>query len=772
MSVILTQLSLVCWIFLFTNCPSTCGLTITTNHVNAGPTIQSVSPAWFPVTGGVSAMVTFDSTSNRQHQQIVDGQALPALCRIISLAGLPLSQHFPRGGWKGPSYVTFPATITSPTTLTCSPPPTNVPGQGFLTIALNTTVDPGPSGWSSSLNVSFETLLDAVVGRRPYLNGETEGSLLIESHPSLIGHTVEVNAVLISLPQLNSNDVVTENLNTTYSWNLSIPTLTGTDVVTLPFAALPPSLTADLSITMFTTATPKINVTVRRRFQRLPPLSPSSTAIASALDQTTRGILVGGLPFFGLGWYVAGDAGSMGESNPNVFSGLGVSQIMPYGLVQNVDFMHNTTRVFEYFDAAHKAGVKVLMPMQQFGWTGNPACDPLSHPSGVPAWCNYTARINDPAWTAGVIANVTLVKSHPALLGYYICDDCCPVNDNFENVALQARLYQLIKSVDAYHIVTGAVQCGITWPWTDVPTNPLVPASSVQPQLQLSLDYFLVENYGALAVNHLSDVGVRQGNTHGAICNCNGLWQQGSAATPNGWFDDFPSSPANLQSVMWLGIVTSEMYNNMVFILESGGFESSVVAGGGWEWGIQPMLWGAKARQLLPSFITPFGSQQPNTKISSAIALRPDASTAGITGGLVRARTWVETGCSSICSHIIVVNIDVLTPVQFTLDITNVPQAIAGSDMNVSRIFDASYNVSLTMKSGLRGSPMYSLSDFIGAGQTNIYEVGCHGIRPAKPAGVNVTSTTYVNWKCASRRVLCKHGFIDKDPNNATCIGA
>eukprot|EP01052_Picozoa_sp_SAG31_P064970 SAG31_NODE_23806_length_495_cov_0.911616_1_plen_129_part_01 len=129
------------------------------------------------------------------------------------------------------------------------------------------------------------------------------------------------------------------------------------------------------------------------------------------------------------------------------------------------------------------------------------------------------------------------------------------MNDNFQNVALQARLYELIKSVDPYHIVSGAVQCAITWPWTDVPTNPAIPESPDQPRLQLSLDYFLLENYGPLTGNHLTDGAVRQGNRHGAICNCNGLWQQGHGGVNE--FDDFPSSPRSLQSVMWLGIVTS-----------------------------------------------------------------------------------------------------------------------------------------------------------------------------------------------------------------------
>jgi len=82
--------------------------------------------------------------------------------------------------------------------------------------------------------------------------------------------------------------------------------------------------------------------------------------------------------------------------------------------------------------------------------------------------------------------------------------------------------------------------------------------------LQLSLDYFLVENYAATPVGHLTDAGVRQGNKQGAICNCNGLWAQGQGGS--GEFDDYPAAPLGLQTVMWLGIVTSEMTSNMVFV--------------------------------------------------------------------------------------------------------------------------------------------------------------------------------------------------------------
>ena len=45
----------------------------------------------------------------------------------------------------------------------------------------------------------------------------------------------------------------------------------------------------------------------------------------------------------------------------------------------------------------------------------------------------------------GLVSNITLVKDHPALWGYYICDDCC---SNAVNISLQSQVYQLIKDLD------------------------------------------------------------------------------------------------------------------------------------------------------------------------------------------------------------------------------------------------------------------------------------------------------------------------------------
>ena len=66
--------------------------------------------------------------------------------------------------------------------------------------------------------------------------------------------------------------------------------------------------------------------------------------------------------------------------------------------------------------------------------------------------------------------------------------------------------------------------------------------------------------------------------------------------------------------------------------------------------------------------------------------------------------------------------------------------------LNATRLFDGGYNTTL----GFRGE-MIILDDFIGPGDTNIYEVGCEGPRPKeRNDGSNPP------WEaCANRRVMC-----------------
>lgn len=357
------------------------------------------------------------------------------------------------------------------------------------------------------------------------------------------------------------------------------------------------------------------------------------------------------------------------------------------------------------------------------------------------------------------------------MLCHSICDDCTTINSNLREVALQARLYNLIKAKDPYHIIAGAIQGGSPWMWSDVP-NALAPSvtqprcsetqsttdwASCNPDTQLSLDYMLMENYDRLLGNLASPMSitrdVRRGLENAVIANCNGLWNDGN-------FLDYPAVPNDLSSAMWLGAVLEDMVDQLTFVFNKEFQDPEVTAGGGWLQTIVPTTWGQQARALQASFKAPFGSVPAATAaVISSSSMHPGtaANMAMIkaSGGPIKARVWVEP-CESTCAHLVVVNINQQSPAQFELQLSGLrlPQK---EGINASRLFTASYNVTLSASGVLR--------DWIGAGESNVYEIGC-----------DVPKNATGGWKaCGSRRVTCKHGFISArgtikaTPHNATC---
>jgi hypothetical protein len=187
------------------------------------------------------------------------------------------------------------------------------------------------------------------------------------------------------------------------------------------------------------------------------------------------------------------------------------------------------------------------------------------------------------------------------------------------------------------------------------------------------------------------------------------------------------------------------------------------VAGGGWLQTIQVPIWAEEMRWLLPSFLRPFeAGPHPSFNITTAKLLRPSASTAGLPGTSMmplRAKVFEEGPCPMPCLHIVVVNVLEDTPVAFTIEV-EAPgvAALVGPHgklkghqvVNASRLFDGGYNTSL----GFRGDTVVTLEDFIGPGDTNIYEVGCEGPRPNLKEGNDDGSNP--PWEaCANRRVMC-----------------
>ena len=96
---------------------------------------------------------------------------------------------------------------------------------------------------------------------------------------------------------------------------------------------------------------------------------------------------------------------------------------------------------------------------------------------------NHGGPFNRSSLLDEMIANITLVKDQKALLGYYICDDCCSTQID---VSMQAQAYNIIKNIDPYHATVGAVNCEDTWTFSDVPSyldSEIPKNSKTQPNL-------------------------------------------------------------------------------------------------------------------------------------------------------------------------------------------------------------------------------------------------------------------------------------------------
>jgi hypothetical protein len=80
----------------------------------------------------------------------------------------------------------------------------------------------------------------------------------------------------------------------------------------------------------------------------------------------------------------------------------------------------------------------------------------VSVPASGLAVCNDTSK---PQWVHNCTeayedlrSNITLVKEHPALWGYYICDDCCK---GYTYLGDLASVYATMKQLDPYHLTAG-----------------------------------------------------------------------------------------------------------------------------------------------------------------------------------------------------------------------------------------------------------------------------------------------------------------------------
>eukprot|EP01043_Picozoa_sp_COSAG02_P030031 COSAG02_NODE_1898_length_10461_cov_3.844528_4_plen_240_part_00 len=181
------------------------------------------------------------------------------------------------------------------------------------------------------------------------------------------------------------------------------------------------------------------------------------------------------------------------------------------------------------------------------------------------------------------------------------------------------------------------------------------------------------------------------------VINCDGNFNQGHE------FPHFATNgtipPAWFRSMLWLGAVTANMVNQLVFVLgPSTPFELTDVMS----------AWAAEELELMPSLYGKFG--QRDSVLATVASAEP-----AVTFGALRARAWSE---NAACVHVVVVNANTTTPSRFTLQLTGNlgwPEATS----TAQRLFEARYTVRVSTSGGSG-----YLVDWIGPAQTNVYRLG------------------------------------------------
>jgi hypothetical protein len=296
------------------------------------------------------------------------------------------------------------ATVINDTHTTCVAPSVFVPGPGLLSVCL-TEDKPSPwvcNGPSNGTRISYFSLVDAVLSRRPYIN-ESQAELLVTIHPSLAGNTLQVQASVGFAPSKH--------------WAWTVKPGTPTAVLPLDLAGLPTTINTDLRVDVqYKTGK---NLTIWRRLMRTP--MPASGGVVQ-IDHSTMTLRVDGDIFQGTGWFFGiptwppvhwlpctrppinkTECTALWLATIRPRADLGtLSMMMPYGLAS----LHPIAQL-AFLDACTLLGVKVQYDIVKLG---------MSALGGM----NFDTDWASPTWRADVESNVTLVGNHSAILGFYV----------------------------------------------------------------------------------------------------------------------------------------------------------------------------------------------------------------------------------------------------------------------------------------------------------------------------------------------------------------
>lgn len=337
------------------------------------------------------------------------------LCTSPPLMGLPVSANV---YWPGVS-LRYP---TRHHGMPLAAPVAKKGEPGCFVIEPGVVSNPGPgllrivAGNQSTtyVQVTYYESVAVAFGLRPYIT-ESFGSLLLLPDPSVLktAHASDrvPASVTLHLPFASPPHNVVE-------WTDSKLLREPEQVLRFSLQALPATVNQDVEIT---TCLPSgRNITKWRRLMRAPPLPAGSSVLPVQVDHTTKSLLVDGRPHAGVGFYLDGVGHEHGGFH-NITDYL-VHSSAPNRVNHGMIYRLHTFPAAEQLwvlDQVAAVGFKVMYEVtSQMDDCGDPA-----HVSkaGVPATCFNESKSAD---LTALRNAVDLVKGHPAILGFYICDDC------------------------------------------------------------------------------------------------------------------------------------------------------------------------------------------------------------------------------------------------------------------------------------------------------------------------------------------------------------
>eukprot|EP00947_MAST-08B_sp_MAST-8B-sp1_P005831 g5831.t1 len=516
---------------------------------------------------------------------------------------------------------------------------------------------------------------------------------------------------------------------------------------------LPASLRADALISLSVLEAGGVTATHTRRLERAPPPPQgggsgggggggSSTGVHTStfqVDHETKALRKDGVRFIMSGWFAGGygfeNAGlppslpppsspaSSSAASLEEASVLGQASLVTEFGRQGHTFVRaggwsNLTEATQYLDAAASAGLSVL-------W--NVGADRLARAMAGILDKKTGLPVGDPkelwAETAG---NVTAIKDHPAIGGYYACDDCCHMDVldeygpvEYENLAV---VRERIAQLDPYHLMFGTVACGETWYWSEEAAG-------------LGIDVIMKEGYG------------------GGIGSDPIYRRFPETFEPLVLMPD-PASLSNVHSLLshsYAGAIGGgDMFHTNFFVLNNDQFRD-------WRLQMGVSLWATETTELLPSYtsrapqhVTVEVTTSEHAAVYDTLEASSSSSTSSNAGGgnSVTARVYTEEtppdqpAGAYFCHHLIAVNAAPLpVAAQFAVSGLVVPPNPASSSssssspppLTATRLFGGPYTLNLTQGDdrsssggGSSSSSPLIMRDFINARSTNVYRIGCN----------------------------------------------